>query len=42
MKIVIKVGTQSILANDGTPFESIMQHLVEQIVTLQKKAIKLF
>ncbi|KTD24173.1 glutamate 5-kinase [Legionella maceachernii] len=36
MKIVIKVGTQSILANDGTPFEPTMQHLVEQIVALQK------
>lgn len=36
MKIVIKVGTQSILSSDGTPFEPIMEHLVEQIVTLQK------
>ncbi|STY28758.1 glutamate 5-kinase [Legionella wadsworthii] len=36
MKIVIKVGTQSILATDGTPFEPIMLSLVEQIVTLQK------
>ncbi len=36
MKIIIKVGTQSILANDGTPFEPIMLHLVEQIVELQK------
>lgn len=36
MKVVIKVGTQSILANDGTPFEPIMHHLVEQIVLLQK------
>lgn len=36
MKVVIKVGTQSILANDGTPFEPIMRHLVEQIVALQK------
>ncbi|HHT0591771.1 TPA: glutamate 5-kinase [Legionella anisa] len=36
MKIVIKVGTQSILSSDGTPFEPIMLHLVEQIVTLQK------
>src|SRR6478609_6977182 len=36
MKIVIKVGTQSILSADGTPFEPIMLHLVEQIVRLQK------
>jgi len=36
MKIVIKVGTQSILASDGTPFEPVMQHLVEQIVSLQQ------
>lgn len=36
MKIVIKVGTQSILSSDGTPFEPIMKHLVEQIVILQK------
>jgi glutamate 5-kinase len=36
MKIVIKVGTQSILSSDGTPFEPIMLHLVEQIVLLQK------
>lgn len=37
MKIVIKVGTQSILATDGTPFEPIMLSLVEQIVALQKE-----
>ncbi len=36
MNIVVKVGTQSILSNDGTPFEPIMLHLVEQIVMLQK------
>lgn len=36
MKIIIKVGTQSILSNEGIPFESIMLHLVEQIATLQK------
>lgn len=36
MKIVIKVGTQSILAADGTPFEPVMRHLVEQIVYLQR------
>ena len=36
MNIVIKVGTQSILSPDGTPFERVMLHLVEQIVSLQK------
>lgn len=36
MNIVIKVGTQSILSNDGTPFEPVILHLVEQIVLLQK------
>lgn len=36
MKIVIKVGTQSILSEDGTPFQQIMQHLVDQIATLQR------
>ena len=35
MKLVIKVGTQSILAEDGTPFEPIMLHLVNQIASLQ-------
>lgn len=35
MKIVIKVGTQSILSADGRPLESVMQTLVEQIVSLQ-------
>ena len=35
MKIVIKVGTQSILSDDGTPLESVLQSLVEQIVKLQ-------
>jgi glutamate 5-kinase len=37
MKIVIKVGTQSILAQDGTPFEPVMQGLVEQIVQLLRE-----
>lgn len=36
MNIVIKVGTQSILSDDGTPFEPVMLHLVEQIVLLQQ------
>lgn len=36
MKVVIKVGTQSILSADGIPNEPIMLHLVEQIADLQK------
>ncbi|MBA3535688.1 MAG: glutamate 5-kinase [Tatlockia sp.] len=36
MKIVIKVGTQSILSAEGVPFESIMLHLVEQLISLKK------
>ena len=36
MNIIIKVGTQSILSSDGTPLESIMLQLVEQIVMLQR------
>jgi glutamate 5-kinase len=36
MKIVVKVGTQSILSEDGTPLESVLESLVEQIVTLQQ------
>lgn len=34
MKIVIKVGTQAILAGDGTVLESVMLQLVEQMVKL--------
>jgi len=37
MKIVIKVGTQAILAGDGMALESIMILLVEQIAKLQKQ-----
>lgn len=36
MNIVIKVGTQSILSPDGTPFEPIMNGLVQQIASLQR------
>ncbi len=36
MKIVIKVGTQSILSDDGTPLESVLLSLVNQIVKLQQ------
>lgn len=38
MKIVIKVGTQAILSADGTPLESIMLNLVEQIIRLQQNS----
>ncbi|MCE3044600.1 glutamate 5-kinase [Legionella sp. 16cNR16C] len=37
MIIVVKVGTQSILTNDGTPNEPVILHLVEQIVPLQEQ-----
>jgi glutamate 5-kinase len=36
MIIVIKVGTQSILSDDGTPNEPVMLRLVEQIVSAQQ------
>jgi glutamate 5-kinase len=36
MKIVIKVGTQSILSSNGTPFELTIAHLVEQVIILKK------
>jgi glutamate 5-kinase len=36
MKIVIKVGTHSILSADGIPFKPLMQELVSQIVSMQK------
>lgn len=35
MKIVIKVGTQSILSSEGNPLESVLFDLVEQIIKLQ-------
>jgi glutamate 5-kinase len=35
MKIVIKVGTQSILSSEGNPLESVLFDLVEQIMKLQ-------
>ncbi len=37
MKIVVKVGTQSILSDDGKPIESALCAIVEQIVQLQTK-----
>ena len=37
MKIVVKVGTQSILSDDGKPIESALCAIVEQIVQLQAK-----
>lgn len=35
MKIVVKVGTQSLLSDRGTPIESVFNSLVEQIAQLQ-------
>lgn len=40
MKLVIKVGTQSILSEKGVPIESVLESLVEQIATLQKQGHK--
>jgi glutamate 5-kinase len=40
MKVVVKVGTQSILTSTGMPLESRIQDLVEQIVTLKEKGHK--
>jgi glutamate 5-kinase len=36
MKIVVKVGTQSILSEQGNPFESVIASIVDQIGHLQK------
>lgn len=36
MKVVVKVGTQSILSPEGMPFEVVMQHLVSQVVGLKR------
>jgi glutamate 5-kinase len=36
MKIVIKIGTQTILASDGTLLKSALSTLVKQVVVLQK------
>jgi len=36
MKLVIKVGTQSILSHNGEPFLEVMEHLVDQIADLQQ------
>ncbi len=37
MKVVIKVGTQSILSTEGTPLESVIVELVEQIAHLKQQ-----
>lgn len=37
MKIIIKVGTQSILSHDGEPDTKIVQNLIEQIVSIQEQ-----
>ncbi len=36
MKVVVKVGTQSILSNDGVPLEPVLLNLVGQIAALQE------
>lgn len=41
MKIVVKVGTQSILSNDGSALETVLSDLVEQLVKLQQVGHKL-
>ncbi|MDR0406776.1 MAG: glutamate 5-kinase [Holosporales bacterium] len=41
MKIVIKIGTQSLLSEQGTPRESVFNALVEQIVHLKKDKHKI-
>ncbi|HAU1851161.1 TPA: glutamate 5-kinase, partial [Legionella pneumophila] len=35
MKIIIKVGTQSILSVDGSPIYSVLNNLVNQIIYLK-------
>jgi glutamate 5-kinase len=40
MKIVIKVGSQSILSPTGEPLEPIMQTIIEQIICLQQAGHK--
>jgi len=37
MKVVVKVGTQSILSEEGTPFESVIRDLVLQIAAIRKE-----
>lgn len=36
MKVVVKVGTQSILSEDGIPLEAVLGDLVQQLVNLQQ------
>ncbi len=40
MKIVVKVGTQSILSEQGTPLEPVIASIVDQIASLQKNKHK--
>ena len=37
MKIVVKIGTQSILSNEGTPLIKTLETLVQQLATLVKE-----
>ncbi len=41
MKIVVKIGTQSILSEQGEPIISVISSVVEQIVKLQKKGYQI-
>ncbi len=41
MKMVVKVGTQSILSEQGTPLESVIASIVDQIASLQKNKHKI-
>ena len=41
MKIVVKVGTQSILSSDGRPLESVLTDLVKQIVKILQNGHKI-
>lgn len=40
MKIVIKVGSQAILSENGEILEGVMQRIIEQIIVLQNKGIQ--
>jgi glutamate 5-kinase len=40
-KIVVKVGTQSILSHDGKPFLEVISHLVEQLVAMKRAGCQL-
>lgn len=41
MKIVIKVGTQSILSSEGTPLTSVMESIIDQIIDAKLRGHKI-